>query len=394
MNKKTIKDINVERKRVFVRVDFNVPLDPKTNAISDDNRIQEALPTIKYLLDRKARVILCTHLGRPKGKEAVWSLAPIAVRLGQLLQKQVKMADDCIGPEVEKAVAAMKEGEVLMLENVRFHAEEEKNDPAFAKSLSRLADIFINDAFGTAHRSHASTVGITKFLPSVAGFLIERELEVMGKALNNPDRPFAVIIGGAKISDKIGVLDNLLDKANALLIGGGMGSTFLKALKYDMGKSLVEDDKLGLAHDLMNKAAKKGVHLLLPSDVVVADSFDANANSKVVPITAVPPGWLVLDIGPKTVAAFGAELEKCKTIIWNGPVGVFEFPKFKEGTKGIARKLAGLKATTIIGGGSTAEAVEEMGVADKMTFISTGGGASLEFLEGKTLPAIAALLDK
>ena len=393
MSKKTVRDIDVRGKRVLVRVDFNVPLDPQSGAIADDTRIRESIPTIKYLLDNKAKVILCSHLGRPKGPEKESSLAPIAQRLAQMLGQQIKMASDCIGPEVEQLVTAMKQGELLMLENLRFHPEEEKNDPAFAKSLSRLAEVFVNDAFGTAHRAHASTVGVTQYLPSVAGFLVERELEIMGKALNNPQRPFAAIIGGAKISDKIGVLENILDKVDSLFIAGGMGSTFLKSLKYDMGQSLVENEKIGIARQLMDKAAAKGVHLLLPSDVIVANKFDAQANSKVVPISNVPAGWYVMDIGPRTIELFEAKLRKCKTIIWNGPVGVFEFPQFRKGTQAVATVLASLNATTIIGGGSTAEAVQELGLVHKMTHVSTGGGASLTFLEGKPLPAIAALLD-
>ncbi len=394
MNKKSVRDIDVAAKRVLVRVDFNVPLDPDRGEIADDTRIREALPTIKYLLDKRARVILCSHMGRPKGRQKEDSLEPVARRLSQLLGKPVKMAPDCIGPEVERMVGDLKQGEVLMLENLRFHAEEEKNDPSFAQSLAKLGDVFVNDAFGTAHRAHASTVGVTKYLPSVAGFLVEKEIEVMGKALNNPDRPFAALVGGAKISDKIGVLENILDKVDALLIAGGMGSTFLKSLKYDMGQSLVENEKVNVARQLMDKAAAKGVHLLLPSDVVVANKFDAKANSKVVTINSVPAGWYVMDIGPRSIEQFEAKLGKCKTVVWNGPVGVFEFAPFRRGTESIAKFLAGLSATTIIGGGSTAEAVEELGLAHKMTHVSTGGGASLMFMEGKTLPAIAALLDK
>ena len=394
MTKKTIRDIDVHGKRVLVRVDFNVPLEPHTGAIADDSRIRESLPTINYLLDNKARVILCSHLGRPKTREKGSSLAPIAHRLSQLLGQEVKMADDCIGTAVEQLATNLREGEVLLLENLRFHAAEEKNDPVFAQALARLADVFVNDAFGTAHRAHASTVGVTHYLPSVAGFLIEKELEVMGKALDNPDRPFTAITGGAKISDKIDVLENILDKVDSLLIAGGMAATFLKALKYDMGQSLVENEKVGTAQQLMDKAAARGVHLLLPQDVVVADRFDAQANSKVVAIASVPAGWYVMDVGPKTIDMFEAELRKSKTIIWNGPIGVFEFPQFRQGTQAIASVLASLNATTIIGGGSTAEAIQEMGLVDKMTHVSTGGGASLTFLEGKTLPAIAALMDK
>ena len=394
MNKKSIRDIDVAAKRVLVRVDFNVPLDPETREIADDTRIREALPTIKYLVDKRARVVVCSHMGRPKGREKETSLEPIAQRLSQLIGKPVKMAPDCVGPDIERLAADLKDGELLMLENLRFHAGEEKNDPNFAQDLARLGDVFVNDAFGTAHRAHASTVGVTKYLPSVAGFLVEKEIEVMGKALDNPDRPFAALVGGAKISDKIAVLENILDKVDALLIAGGMGSTFLKSLKYDMGQSLVENEKVNVAQQLMDKAAAKGVHLLLPSDVVVANKFDAKSNSKTVAINSVPAGWYVMDIGPRTIEQFEAKLGKCKTVIWNGPVGVFEFAPFSKGTESIAQFLAGMNATTIIGGGSTAEAVEELGLAHKMTHVSTGGGASLMFMEGKTLPAIAALQDK
>jgi len=394
LNKKTVRDIEVKGKRVLVRVDFNVPLDPQTGVIGDDTRIRVSLPTIKYLLDKKSKVILCSHLGRPKGRDNGASLNPVAQRLSQLIGQPVKMSQDCIGAEVEQEIASLAAGEVLMLENLRFHPEEEKNDPAFAKALAQLADVFVNDAFGTAHRTHASTVGVTQHLPSVAGFLIERELEVMDKALNDPARPFAVLVGGAKVSDKMGLLENMLDKVNTLLIGGGMGATFLKSLKYNMGESLVEEEKVGLAQQLMDKAAEKGVHLLLPTDVVVANKFDPQAKSKTVSVGKVPEGWHVMDIGPKTIELFGAKLRKCKTIIWNGPVGVFEFPKFRNGTSAIAGILAGLDATTIIGGGSTAEAIEEMGLVHKVTHVSTGGGASLRLLEGKPLPGIAALLDK
>ena len=394
MNKKSIRDIDVAAKRVLLRVDFNVPLDPETREIADDTRIREALPTIKYLVDKRARVVVCSHMGRPKGREKETSLEPIAQRLSQLIGKPVKMAPDCVGPDIERLAADLKDGELLMLENLRFHAGEEKNDPNFAQDLARLGDVFVNDAFGTAHRAHASTVGVTKYLPSVAGFLVEKEIEVMGKALDNPDRPFAALVGGAKISDKIAVLENILDKVDALLIAGGMGSTFLKSLKYDMGQSLVENEKVNVAQQLMDKAAAKGVHLLLPSDVVVANKFDAKSNSKTVAINSVPAGWYVMDIGPRTIEQFEAKLGKCKTVIWNGPVGVFEFAPFSKGTESIAQFLAGMNATTIIGGGSTAEAVEELGLAHKMTHVSTGGGASLMFMEGKTLPAIAALQDK
>jgi len=394
LNKKTVRDIEVGGKRVLVRVDFNVPLDPQSGAITDDTRIRVVLPTIRYLLDKGARVILCSHLGRPKGRVEGLSLAPVAERLSQLLGQEVRMAGDCTGPEVEQQAATLKDGEALMLENLRFHPEEEKNDPAFAQALARLAEISVNDAFGTAHRTHASTVGIAQYLPSVAGFLIEKELEIMGGALNNPTHPFAALIGGAKVSDKMELLENVLDKVDSLLIAGGMGSTFLKSLTYNMGQSLVEEEKTGLAQQLVDKAAKKGVHLVLPTDVVVANKFDSQAKFKTVPITNVPSGWYVMDIGPKTIELFEAKLRKCKTVIWNGPVGVFEFPQFRKGTSAIARVLASLDATTIIGGGSTAEAIEQMGLVHKMTHVSTGGGASLRFLEGKPLPGIAALLDK
>ena len=395
MNKKTVSDIDVSGKRVLVRVDLNVPLDEETGAISDDTRIRAVLPTIRYLIDRKARVLLCSHLGRPDGKVVdELRLAPVARRLSEILGSPVEMAMDCIGPQVEDAVGRLKGGEVLLLENLRFHPEEEKNDPSFAQALARLADIYVNDAFGTAHRIHASTVGVAEHLPAVAGFLMEKEIGIMGKALNEPERPFATIIGGAKINSKIGVLEYILEKVDSLLIAGGMSSTFLKAMKVDVGQSSVKEDKLGLAQWLMEKAAEKGVHLLLPSDVVVADKFAPNARSRTVPVENVPASWYVMDIGPRTIELFEAKLRKSKTIIWNGPVGVFEFPKFNKGTEAIANLLAGLDATTIIGGGSTAEAVVEMGLADKMTHVSTGGGASLKFLEGKTLPGVAVLQNK
>ena len=395
MNKKTVRDIDVSGKRVLVRADLNIPLDEDTGAISDDTRIQAVIPTIRYLIDRKARVILCSHLGRPQGKVVdELRLAPVAGRLSEILGSPVEMATDCIGPQVEEVVGRLKEGDVLLLENLRFHPEEEKNDPGFAKALARLADIYVNDAFGTAHRTHASTVGVAEHLPAVGGFLMEKEIDVMYKALNDPVRPFAAIIGGAKINSKIGVLEYILDKVDSLLIAGGMSSTFLKALKYDVGQSSVKEDKVSLAQSLMEKAAEKGVHLLLPSDVVVADRFASDARSRTVPIDNVPASWYVMDIGQRTIELFEAKLRKSKTIIWNGPVGVFEFPKFSKGTEAMANLLAGLDATTIIGGGSTAEAVVEMGFAGKITHVSTGGGASLKFLEGKTLPGVEVLQDK
>ena len=395
MEKKTIRDIDVTGKRVLVRVDLNVPMDEKTGAILDDTRIKAIVPTVSYLIDKKARIILCSHLGRPNGKVVEsMRLTPIAQRLSSIIGKPVATTRDCIGPEVEKAAASLKDGELLLIENLRFHPEEEKNDAEFSKALAKLADIYVNDAFGTAHRAHASTEGVARYLPAVAGFLMEKEIGTMGKALSNPSRPFASIIGGAKISDKIGVLDNILEKVNILLIGGGMVATFLKAMNYEVGKSSVESDKLDLAKKLMDKAKTKNVKLLLPLDVVVADKSAADAKSKTVPIDKVPDDWFIMDIGHKTIDVFEGELKQCKTIIWNGPMGIFEYPKFSRGTASIAKTLAGLKATTIIGGGSTAEAVEEMGLANKMTHVSTGGGASLEFLEGKSLPGVAALQDK
>ena len=395
MNKKTVRGIDVRGKRVLVRVDFNVPIDEETGLIADDTRIRAVLPTVRYLIDNRAKLILCSHFGRPEGKVVEkLRLAPVGDRLSELIASPVKIAKDCIGPEVEKMVAGLDEGEVLLLENLRFHPEEEKNDPNFARALAALAEVYVNDAFGTAHRAHASTVGVADYLPAVSGFLLEKEIDTLEKALDEPVRPLGALIGGTKISDKISVLEYVLDRVDSLLIAGGLGATFLKALKYDVGRSRVEENKLNLAQWLLEKAAKKGVHLLLPTDVVVADRFDANARSKVVPITDVPSGWYVMDIGPQTIELFEAKLRKCKTIIWNGPVGVFEFPKFAKGTNAISHLLAGLDAITVIGGGSTAEAVEEMGLVDKMSHVSTGGGASLKLLEGKTLPAVEVLLDK
>ena len=391
MNKKTIRDIDVAGKRVLVRVDLNVPLD-KAGNVTDDTRIRAALPTIQYLCDKGARVILCSHLGRPKGKVAdEFRLTPVAKRLSELLGMPVVKTDDCIGPEVEKTVAAMQPGDVVLLENLRFYAEEEANAPDFAKKLAALADVFVNDAFGTAHRAHASTEGVTHYLPAVAGFLMERELTFLGKALAAPARPFVAVLGGAKVSDKIGVIENLLPKVDQLIVGGGMANTFFKALGYEVGDSLVEADKLDVAKDLLKRGGKK---LLLPVDVVIADAFTADAKHKTVAVDKVPAGWRILDIGPKSIEAFKAVLSKARTVVWNGPMGVFEFPAFAAGTVALARVLAETDATTIIGGGDSAAAVEQAGVADKMTHISTGGGASLEFLEGRVLPGVAALQDK
>jgi len=391
VDKKTIRDISVAGKRVLVRVDFNVPQD-KAGNITDDTRIRAALPTIQYLRDKGAKVILCSHLGRPKGKVAEeFRLAPAARRLSELLGTPVVNPSDCIGPKVEKAVAAMKAGDVVLLENLRFYAQEEANDPAFAKQLAGLAEVYVNDAFGTAHRAHASTEGVTHYLPAVAGLLMERELNFLGKALSAPTRPFVAILGGAKVSDKIGVIENLLPQVDQLIVGGGMANTFLKAQGYEVGDSLLEADKLDLAKDLLKRGGKK---LLLPVDVVIANAFAADAKHRVVPVDKVSAGWRILDIGPQSVTRFSAVLKTARTVVWNGPMGVFEFPAFAAGTVAIAKALAGTGATTIIGGGDSAAAVEQAGVADKMTHISTGGGASLEFLEGKVLPGVAALQDK
>jgi phosphoglycerate kinase len=388
--KKTIRDVQVEGKRVLVRVDFNVPL--ADGQVTDDTRIRAALPTIHYLLEHGAKVILMSHLGRPKGKVVDnLRLNPVAERLAELLGRPVGKLDDCVGPEVEAAIAAMQPGDVILLENTRFHPEETSNDPDFAKRLASLADIFVNDAFGAAHRAHASTVGVAEYLPSVAGFLMEKELTFLGQALTAPEHPFVAILGGAKISDKIGVIDNLLTKVDGLLIGGGMANTFLKAQGYEVGQSLVEDDSLDVAREMLEKA---GDRLALPVDVVIADRFDAEADSKRISVDQVPEDWRILDIGPETVDRFERKLAGARTVVWNGPMGVFEFPRFAEGTFAIARFLASLKATTIIGGGDSAAAVEQAGLADKMTHISTGGGASLEFLEGKSLPGVAVLEDK
>jgi len=391
MNKRTIEDVEWSGKRALVRCDFNVPLD-ENRRITDDIRIREAIPTIQYLLDHGAAVVLCSHLGRPKGKVVEeMRLTPVAARLGELLGKPVKKLDDSVGPEVEAAVGAMRPGDVVLLENLRFHAEEEKNAPEFARQLAKLGDIYVNDAFGTAHRAHASTAGVAEYLPAVAGFLMKKEIDFLGSAVENPARPFVAILGGAKISDKIGVIENLLSKADALLIGGGMANTFLKAKGFEMGDSLVEEGSLAQARELM---AKGGDKLVLPVDVVVADAFSADANSKTVPADRVQPGWRVLDIGPETVRLFASRIAGARTVVWNGPMGVFELEPFARGTFEVARALAESGATTIIGGGDSAAAVEQSGLADRITHISTGGGASLEFLEGIELPGIAVLDDK
>lgn len=393
--KKTVKDVDVRSKRVLVRVDYNVPLDANGN-VSDDKRITASLPTINYLLEQGARIILCSHLGRPKGEvKKEFSLAPVAKRLKELLPNvNIYFASDCIGEEAERKAAALKDGEILLLENLRFHKEEEKNDPEFAKKLASLAEIYVSDAFGTVHRAHASTAGVAAYLPAVAGFLIGKELSIMGGALETPERPFVAILGGAKVADKIGVITNLLNKCDTLLIGGGMAYTFFKAMGYEIGDSLLDAESIDLAKQLMETAKEKGVKLLLPVDTVVAKAFAADAEHMTVSANAIPAGWQGLDIGEKTRELFAAEIKNAKTVIWNGPMGVFEFPEFAKGTEAVAKACAECGGTTIIGGGDSASAVKKLGYADKMTHISTGGGASLEFLEGKVLPGVAALNDK
>ena len=395
MAKKTIQDIDVSGKRVLVRVDFNVPL-AEDGTVSDDKRIVAALPTIRYLLEHNAKVILCSHLGRPKGQvNPKYSLAPVGARLSELLpDTKIWFAEDTVGESAKTAIDDMKDGEIVLLENVRFYPEEEKNDPEFAKKLASLADIFVSDAFGTVHRAHASTAGVAAYLPAVAGFLIGKELGVMGEALDNPKRPFVAILGGAKVADKIGVIKNLLGKCDSLIIGCGMAYTFLKAQGYGIGTSLLDAESIDLAKDIMAEAKAKNVNFLLPIDTVVATEFDANAEHKVVPSTEIPDGWMGMDIGPKTAELFKKTIVEAATVVWNGPMGVFEFPAFAEGTKKVAEACAECAGTTIIGGGDSASAVKKLGFADKMTHISTGGGASLEFLEGKTLPGVAVLNDK
>ncbi len=387
MNKKTVRDVSVTGKRVVVWVDFNVPL--ADGQATDDTRIRAALPTIQYLLDNGARVILMSHLGRPKGKvKEELRMAPVGIRLSELLGRPAKVMRDCIGPEVRAAAESLAKGEVMLLENLRFYPDEEKNTPAFAKELASLAELYVNDAFGTAHRAHASTAGIADYLPAVAGLLMEKEIEFLDEALKSPERPFIAILGGAKISDKIGVIENLLDRVDRLLIGGGMANTFLKAQGLEVGDSLIEDDALDTARNLLARAGDK---LLLPVDVVVANKFANDAAAMTVNIDRAPAGWRILDIGAETVVRFREALADARTVVWNGPMGVFEFPNFAAGTVALARTLAGLEATTIIGGGDSAAAVEQAGLTDKMTHISTGGGASLEMLEGKVLPGLAAL---
>ena len=397
LTKKSVEDINVTGKKVLVRCDFNVPMED--GRITDDNRIVGALPTIKYLLAHNARVILCSHMGRPKGEfNPKYSLAPVAKRLSELLGKEVTLAADVVGPDAQAKAAALKDGEVLLLENVRFHKEEEKNDPAFAKQLASLAEIYVNDAFGTAHRAHASTAGVADYLPAVCGYLIQKEISIMGGALNNPTRPFVAILGGAKVADKLKVIENLLTKVDTLIIGGGMAYTFLAAQGKGIGTSLYDAEKLDYCKDMLKKADEKGVKLLLPVDTVVAASFpdpiDAHIETEVVCSDSIPADKMGLDIGPKTRELFAEAVKAAKTVIWNGPMGVFENVELAKGTIAVAQALADSDATTIVGGGDSAAAVEKLGFADKITHISTGGGASLEFLEGLELPGIACLNDK
>jgi phosphoglycerate kinase len=389
-NKKTVQDIDVTGKKVLVRVDFNVPI--KDGVVGDDTRIQAELPTINYLLEHGASLILCSHLGRPKGEvNPAFSLRPVAGYLSEILGKPVFFADDCIGPVAEEAASQLKPGEVLLLENTRFHAGEEVNDPEMARQLAGLADIYVNDAFGSAHRAHASTEGVTHYLPSVAGFLMEKEIRYLGQAIADPARPFLAILGGAKISDKIGVIKNLLDKADLVLIGGGMANTFFKAQGYPIGDSLVEDDSLEVARELVKSAESQ---LRLPVDVVIGDEFSNDAQKQVKSMGPIPDGWRILDIGPETVVNFGKLISEAGTVVWNGPMGVFEFPNFAVGTNGVAAAVADSPATSIIGGGDSVAAVKQAGLAGNITHISTGGGASLEMLEGKILPGLAALVDK
>ncbi|MFC8689353.1 phosphoglycerate kinase [Brevibacillus porteri] len=392
MNKKSIRDVELAGKRVFCRVDFNVPM--QDGVITDDTRIRAAVPTIRFMMEAGAKVILASHFGRPKGQVVEeMRLTPVAAHLSSLLGKDVRKLEDCQGDDVEAAVERMESGDVILLENVRFHAGEEKNDPELAKSFAALADLFVNDAFGTAHRAHASTAGIAEYIPAVAGLLMEKEIRFMGGALSNPERPFTAIVGGAKVKDKIAVIENLLTKVDHLIIGGGMANTFLKAQGYGIGASLCEDDKLDLARTLMDQAKERGVQLLMPVDVVVADRFAADAEKQVVAIDAIPEGWMALDIGPKTVDQYHSVIVQSKTVVWNGPMGVFEMDAFAGGTIGVAKAMAACSGTTIIGGGDSVAAVEKAGVAEQMTHISTGGGASLEFMEGKELPGVAVLAD-
>lgn len=393
MNKKTIRDIEITGKRVLVRVDFNVPVNEQTGEITDDSRIRASLATIEYLLNRNARIILCSHLGRPKGKRNLkYSLEPVAQRLGQILRENIIFVPDCTGPEVELAAAALKKGEILMLENLRFYPDEENNNPAFARELSRLGEVYVNDAFGTSHRNHASITGVTKYLPSVAGLLLEKEINSLGHVLEKPARPFGVLLGGAKVSDKVKLLENVMGKVDFIIVGGGMAATFLKAQGYEVGKSLI-DGSLETASMLIDKVTGNGVRLFLPDDVVVADTIEPGVVTENVHIHEIPADKMIVDIGTMTISKFTEALEKCRTVFWNGPMGIYEINEFAEGTRTIARVMSNLLATTIVGGGSTAEIMTEMKLAEKMTFVSTGGGASLEFLSGEPLPGVAVLMD-
>lgn len=392
MDFKSIDQVDIAGKKLFLRVDFNVPID-KNGKITDDTRIQATLPTINYALTKNAKIILASHLGRPKGKpEAQYSLAPVARKLGQLLKKEVKLAPGCIGPEVEKMVAAMNPGDVILLENLRFHPEEEKNDPAFSQSLARLADVYINDAFAVSHRAHASVEGVTKFFKErAAGFLMKEELHYLGQVMGNPARPLVAVIGGAKVSGKLEVLQNLTPRVDKLIIGGGMAFTFLKSMGLSVGKSLVEDDLLKTAQEILGSANKKGIKVFLPVDCVVADKMDPSAKTQIVPVEKIPPDWMGLDIGPGTINRFGEALKDAKTVLWNGPMGVFEMAPFSRGTMEVVRQIVNSGAVSVVGGGDTDTAVHKSGLADKITYISTAGGAFLELLEGKKLPGVEAL---
>ncbi len=393
MRKKTVRDVDVEGKRVLVRADFNVPLDKETGSILDDTRIRAVIPTIEYLRQHQALTVIASHLGRPNGTDPSLSLAPVAARLGELIEAPVRFVAECVGPEVREALSGLEPGGVLVLENLRFHPEEEANDPGFARALADIAEVYVNDAFGTAHRAHASTEGVAHLLPAVAGFLMEKEIDYLGHAVADPEHPYAAIIGGAKVSTKITVIENLLGKIDKLLIGGGMANTFLKAEGFNIGESLVEDDFLDEASRIEVLAAEKDVKLLLPADVIVAERFDASSPARRVSVKDIPPGWRIMDIGETTVDVYAHALQPCKTVVWNGPMGVAEMAPFAHGSHRIAGVLANLDATTIIGGGETAAVVEGLGIAGKFSHVSTGGGASLEFLEGKELPGVAALMD-
>lgn len=394
MNKKTVKDIDLKGKKVLVRCDFNVPMNEKQE-ITDNTRIVAALPTIKYLLENNCAIILCSHLGRPKGEfKSEYSLKPVAKELENLLGKEIIMANDVIGEDAKAKAQELQNGQIMLLENVRFHKEETENDKEFSKQLASMAEVYVSDAFGSTHRAHSSTAGVAEFLPAVSGFLIEKELKFLGNAVSNPERPFVAILGGAKVSDKIGVIDNLLEKVDTLIIGGGMAYTFFKAQGYEVGNSICEMDKLNLAKELMKKAEEKGVKLMLPIDTKIAKEYKADAESKTVKYNEIPEGWEGLDIGEETIKLYAKELENAKTVVWNGPLGVFEFDQFAVGTDEIAKIISKIDATTIIGGGDSSAAVKKAGLEDKMTHISTGGGASLEFLEGKALPGIECLLEK